>query len=1688
MSSPKWDSRNSSFIPPTQLQQFKANTPSHHFTSHSSQDSTMQVAQHRPQPSSASSSPSHTRSSSFFSFNRKQPSSPNDQQQHQRSPSLNGSMGSQQAQQPPQTPPSQHQPPQSPPLAPQSQQQPPLQLHPEIRSVVQLNATHAHKVYFSGPLVRRIERDANGHKPARDEGWTEVWAQLGGTTLSLWDMNAINQASQEGKEVPPTYINMTDAFIQVLGAISIPVPGSPDPQRQENVLTLNTAGSNLLFFACPNTNALISWASALRLAAWEKSRLEEIYTAHLIRITLSARDIPSTLNNGRLEGWVRIRIAGQTDWKSVWMVITAGAETTDELGRINSDNNGATNPLTTNVGTGGKMRRMSNLFSAKDHNGPNALPPKANITVYTSQKPKDKRKPLLTITDVTQAFAVYPERPELITRSTLVKLEGTLGQEELAGGMRGREGWLLVMPQLEGNLSPAAEMLKWVIAFHDAFKLYGRPQAWTWDPRDPVSLMFGYPVGPHKDLLFLDREQAERFDPREERTSAIRARFLNVLNQKMQQQGSPIQPTHQRSATLPQNGGATTTTAGSRGPQLPPLSFDRTDQQQERHLLTPITEKSSVYTHGRSMSGDAASMLGPKPSLHGTTGAENVEAQPIPEEPRTPPLGHEESSKFTAGPLSVSPPGSSRGRSPPPPPVKDGLTSSRSTDSSSFNASLAGTRVGPSTGRTSFDRDSANVRSSSPLASPRPPSSSKPGSVLSSVSEQNKPQSPISVHSAPSVPPRLPSPGAPSFRDPPRLPSPGAPSIRDRQPERPRSPPGSILTSPYSPTHSTVALSLQPSDSPTKSMHRAPSATASTNASRPSSIAPSASMPSTGDDEFGNEAGALYYMQQQQQQLQSSYAGRMPTTIAETDRDDEGDDSSAEFSGPTPTHTQGPSAGVVKPVNNASSRFASGGTSPVVRQGTPMAFVERGSNRDKKSDIGSADERPSSGGGSVSSVPTTTSVPSRPGPLGRKPSGARAQQTQQAMNSRMNLSGNIESPSYLQQHQQQPPVRRPAQVEEDEEEEEDTMGDFDTVSSARGPGRTASPPTQKPKASSPPPPPAVTDDSSLDVLAALSYLDVADASEEQLEAEKNVASPTTAASTAPLRTPRATSASPTPTPVPVKVAGAKSSFAPSTKAAERKAKAQAQQAAAAAAISRPGRVANGKRKMRSAKAGEGAWSSDEDEEDDEDEGDDDEDDEEVDSDGEPTAKTPSAPASSNNSVRPPGPGGDNDYSQQPPHLRPPRTLPQVPPGRPVGEYIQSIKRINRSENPEGDEEYMSRRPSEQYSQMGRSMYYEDNMAAQPHPQPQSQPHHPQPTAPRHNQNIWNQVLDPNRTSEPPSNGRDTFVQLEPPSQTMTKAFTPQGLLSAGLQDKQDRSAKRQEELARESGASLINVPNKPPPPQTGLLGAITAHERERKREGGMGAALTEREREKRMAEERQRRFDDAQRQQLDQMQQGGSLYGGQFGMNPMMMGMNPMMMGMNPMMTGGMGMNPMMTGGGMNPMMTGYSMMPGFNPQQMFAAQQAAQAAYQQAMMAFSSGGSQVGGDGNGNGASPQMNPMMTGNGMMGMGGMGMGMGNMGFDPRMSMMGMGNPMMNPMSMQMTGMSQFDPRFPPTNTPSPMNELTSSLLNPGAMGGNSPSLTPNNPSPAGRGSPLARPVNEQPDGGARGSRPTSPKPQ
>lgn len=93
-------------------------------------------------------------------------------------------------------------------------------LHPEIRSIVQLKVAHGRKIYHAGPLVRRLERQADGQRPLKDDGWRDVFAQLGGTILSLWDMKEVEEANKQGKQVPPSYINVTDAVSSMTSCLS----------------------------------------------------------------------------------------------------------------------------------------------------------------------------------------------------------------------------------------------------------------------------------------------------------------------------------------------------------------------------------------------------------------------------------------------------------------------------------------------------------------------------------------------------------------------------------------------------------------------------------------------------------------------------------------------------------------------------------------------------------------------------------------------------------------------------------------------------------------------------------------------------------------------------------------------------------------------------------------------------------------------------------------------------------------------------------------------------------------------------------------------------------------------------------------------------------------------------------------------------------------------------------------------------------------------------------------------------------------------------------------------------------------------------------------------------------------------------------------------------------------------------
>lgn len=506
---------------------------------------------------------------------------------------------------------------------------------PELRSALGLQEAQSKKIYMEGYLSKRDHLTPDGKPlPPTDpkKRWQLCFVQLCGTVLSVWNVHQMEEAARQGREVPPSYINVTDSFVDFIGTITESpqdVPGSRG--RYENVFAINTAGQNRILFGVEGSvgrRLVQAWVNGIRLATWEKVRLEEIYTGSLVRARLGAvgaqqatsgpggapgdveLSIKSPLNKqGKMEGWVKARFMGSTEWRKCWLVLSdRGAEGASQ-GNAQNDHKSETGSVTSNrnsfwsklkAGDRGSLIGSPSAPALADTGVKDIdVPPGSNgapglACFYDTKKSK---KPFATMAYASQAFAVYPSRPELVEGSSLFKVEGAFplsGFVSATNKIR-QSGWVMIMPELDSgsNKGANAEMMKWCIAFMDAFRLYGRPTQFQWDARNPISPFFAYPIGPYKDRLFLDRELSEFLDIREERHLANRHNLHGIMAARMRGERTPILP------PLPQPN--TESTRGLNGPgqangnrqsqilSSPPPQQDaaQTQQQQQQSQQAP---------------------------------------------------------------------------------------------------------------------------------------------------------------------------------------------------------------------------------------------------------------------------------------------------------------------------------------------------------------------------------------------------------------------------------------------------------------------------------------------------------------------------------------------------------------------------------------------------------------------------------------------------------------------------------------------------------------------------------------------------------------------------------------------------------------------------------------------------------------------------------------------------------------------------------------------------------------------------------------------------------------------------------------------------------------------------------------------------------------------------------------------
>ncbi|KAK3383369.1 hypothetical protein B0T24DRAFT_516071 [Lasiosphaeria ovina] len=348
---------------------------------------------------------------------------------------------------------------------------------PELQPIFTFLNSHTNKLYQEGYFLKLDDQDIKG-KPNPDRTWTECFAQLVGTVLSLWDAAELDAAGEDG-EVLPKFINLTDASIKMIE--SLPTRTN-DEQPLQHILSISTAGRNRYLLHFNSHHSLIQWTAGIRLAMFEHLTLQEAYTGALIAgkgKTLNSINVIMERARMPVQEWVRVRFGAGVPWRRCWCVIEPPSEKEYQ-----------------------KAQKDFKKRSPYDRSHAPIL--KGQIKFYDTRKDAEKKKkhsrPIASITDSYSAYAIYPQSKALIDSSTLLKIEGSITIH--SDPPSATEGFVFIMPETHPMVSGFEMLLRFMFPTWDTFGLYGRPGRLVASVLDPRSLMFGMPK--HKRYGYLE--------------------------------------------------------------------------------------------------------------------------------------------------------------------------------------------------------------------------------------------------------------------------------------------------------------------------------------------------------------------------------------------------------------------------------------------------------------------------------------------------------------------------------------------------------------------------------------------------------------------------------------------------------------------------------------------------------------------------------------------------------------------------------------------------------------------------------------------------------------------------------------------------------------------------------------------------------------------------------------------------------------------------------------------------------------------------------------------------------------------------------------------------------------------------------------------------------------------------------
>lgn len=343
------------------------------------------------------------------------------------------------------------------PLLPEASKETP----PEMLPILSQLAAHNVRPYHEGYFMLLSDLNNDGKAPANRQ-WQEVFGTLRGTQLATWNATELEQ---KGADAHPHYINIDDATFKS-------VPKLPSPGGElSNIIVLSTTMKNRYLMQFSSAQSYQTWTSALRLAMFERTSLQEAYTGALLSCKgTKLNGIRSLLGptKVRRDGWCSVRFGAGMPWRRVWFVATPG-------------------PLLT-----AKEHKHSNVpglpeLSKKERSN------YGRIAFYENSK--NLKKPLAIIVRAHSAYALFPEKAILMDMSSLLKIEGHVifaGEEKEA-----KLSMVHVMPDPRPCIQGFEVLIRFLIPVFDVFNLYGRPQRLNADKADMRSLLFGMPTLPH---------------------------------------------------------------------------------------------------------------------------------------------------------------------------------------------------------------------------------------------------------------------------------------------------------------------------------------------------------------------------------------------------------------------------------------------------------------------------------------------------------------------------------------------------------------------------------------------------------------------------------------------------------------------------------------------------------------------------------------------------------------------------------------------------------------------------------------------------------------------------------------------------------------------------------------------------------------------------------------------------------------------------------------------------------------------------------------------------------------------------------------------------------------------------------------------------------------------------------------